>query len=123
MTITLSGQPQSTNHIYKSACIAGRASVYMSAAGKALKEAYQWEAKSQWDGEPLSGPVEVAITLFHGDKRARDLDNYGKVLLDALTGIVWLDDKQIMRMTVVKAYDKTRPRVEVEIIPAASLAA
>ncbi len=87
----------------------------MSAAGRALKEAYQWEAKSQWKQEPFSGSVEVSITLFHGDKRARDIDNYGKVLLDALTGIVWEDDKQIVRMTVEKAYDKERPRIEIAI--------
>lgn len=87
----------------------------MSAAGKALKEAYQWEAKGQWHKAPLSDPLEVVITLYHGDKRARDIDNYGKVLLDALTGIVWLDDKQIVRMSVEKAYDKARPRVEIEV--------
>lgn len=72
----VTGQPQSTNHIYKSACKAGRATVYMSSAGKSLKEAYQWEARSQGKVEALSGPVEIAINLSHGDKRAHDIDNY-----------------------------------------------
>lgn len=89
--------------------------MYMTAEGKALKEAYQWEARAQWRGDPLRGPVEIEVTLFHGDKCARDIDNYSKILLDALTGIVWDDDKQVEKMAVVKAYDRLTPRVELSI--------
>jgi Holliday junction resolvase RusA-like endonuclease len=35
--------------------------------------------------------------------------------LDALTEIVWQDDKQIVRMTVSKAYDKVQPWAEIAI--------
>lgn len=60
-------------------------------------------------------PLVVAVTLFHGTRRTVDIDNYGKVLLDALTGIVWVDDSQIEEMTVRRGYDKERPRVEISI--------
>jgi Holliday junction resolvase RusA-like endonuclease len=56
----------------------------MTAEGKALKEAYQWEARSQWKGKPLEGDIEVSITLYFGTKRRADLDNFNKLSLDAL---------------------------------------
>lgn len=89
----------------------------MTPAGKTLKEDCQWQAKTQWKQPILTGPVAIEITLFYGDKRARDIDNCGKLLLDALTGIVWEDDRQIVEMAVAKAFDKARPRVEIEIEP------
>jgi len=53
--------------------------------------------------------------LYHGTKRERDIDNFSKLLLDALTGIVYEDDSQIVSLTITKAYDKENPRVDVEI--------
>jgi hypothetical protein len=38
----------------------------MTPACKALKEAYQWEAKSQWRGTPLQGDISVSVTLYFG---------------------------------------------------------
>jgi len=38
--------------------------------------------------------------LFMPDKRRRDIDNYNKILLDSLTGIVWEDDSQIDILTI-----------------------
>jgi Holliday junction resolvase RusA-like endonuclease len=51
----------------------------MTAEGKALKEQYQWEARSQWKGKPLEGDIEVSITLYFGTKRRADLDNFNKL--------------------------------------------
>lgn len=85
----------------------------MTEDGKTMKEQYQWEARSQWHSEPFQGDIEVDIKLFHGDKRIRDIDNYNKILLDALTGILWYDDKQIQKMTITKLYDKENPRIEI----------
>lgn len=45
--ITLSGEPKSTQHICRTTCRGGFSSVYMTAEGNALKEQYQWEARSQ----------------------------------------------------------------------------
>ena len=41
-----------------------------------------------------------------------DLDNFNKLALDALTGIAYDDDSQIAELTVKRAYDKTKPRIE-----------
>jgi Holliday junction resolvase RusA-like endonuclease len=87
----------------------------MTAEGKALKEAYQWEARSQWKGKPLEGDIAVSITLYFGTKRRGDLDNFNKLSLDALTGIAYLDDRQIAKLTIARAYDKAKPRIEISV--------
>jgi Holliday junction resolvase RusA-like endonuclease len=72
----------------------------MTDEGKALKEQYQWEAKSQWKGKPLEGNIELSVTLYFGTKRRPDLDNFNKLSLDALTGIAYLDHSQIAKLTI-----------------------
>lgn len=57
----------------------------------------------------------VTATLYHGSRRRQDIDNYTKVLLDALTGTVFQDDSQIVKLSIEKGYDKIRPRVELEV--------
>lgn len=111
VTLILSGEPKSTQHIYRNTCRGGYSTTYMTPEGKALKEQYQWEAKSQWKGKPLEGDIEVTITLYFGTKRKADLDNFNKLSLDALTGIAYLDDSQIARLTIERSYDHRRPRI------------
>lgn len=115
MEITLKGNPQSTNHIYKSRSIGKFVSVYMSKEGKDLKESYQWQAKSQWKSKPLTGDIDLRVELFFGDLRKRDIDNYNKLILDALTGIVYEDDSQIQSLLIVKNYDKKNPRITIQV--------
>lgn len=88
----------------------------MSAEGKAIKEDYQWQAKSQWKGELLSEPFEIAVRLYHKTKRKQDIDNFCKLLFDACNRIVWEDDNLIEKMTISKHHDPERPRIEVDII-------
>lgn len=90
----------------------------MTPEGKALKEQYQWEAKSQWKGKPLEGDITVSITLYFGTKRKSDWDNFHKLSCDALAGIVYQDDSQITKAVVTKNYDKARPRIEISVITA-----
>jgi Holliday junction resolvase RusA-like endonuclease len=90
--------------------------LYMTAEGKALKEAYQWEAKSQWKGKPLEGDIDVSITFYFGTERRADLDNFNKLSLDALTGIAYEDDdSQIAKLHLKRAYDRARPRIEFSV--------
>jgi Holliday junction resolvase RusA-like endonuclease len=87
--------------------------MYMTAEGKALKEQYQWEARSQWKGPPLSGDVALQVTFYFGTKRKADLDNFNKITLDALSGIAYEDDSQISELHLYRRYDKLKPRVEI----------
>lgn len=87
----------------------------MTSVGKDRKEEYGWEARNQWHGPPLNGPVSLSVTLYFGDKRKRDWDNFHKISGDSLSGIVWEDDSQIEECYVKKAYDKNDPRIEIVI--------
>ena len=113
--ITLLGNPLSTQHIYKITCSGGFGRMYMSAVGKDRKEEYQWSAKRQWKGDPVFHPLSIEVKLYFGDKRKRDIDNYGKILWDSLTGIVYGDDNQIRKVSTELFYDKENPRIELEI--------
>ena len=66
-------------------------------------------------GEKISGPIEVTIayspeatvllvnTSPHDATTLRgDLDNYVKLTLDALNGVAWEDDRQVVRIRAVK---------------------
>lgn len=44
-----------------------------------------------------------------------DWDNIGKIVTDALNGIAWHDDAQIVKAEVRKLYTATVPRVEITI--------
>ena len=87
----------------------------MTRRGKDLKKLYQLEAKNQYKGKVICGDCYIEIALFFKDKRRRDIDNYNKLVLDALEGIVYEDDKQIQKLTITKEISVSDPRIEIEI--------
>jgi len=117
MDIILTGNPLSTQNVYKIASRGGFARMYMSKEGKDRKEEYHWELKQQWGRKkPLQGNLSIGIDLYFGDKRKRDWDNFHKLSMDAMSGIVWDDDSQVLEAVVKKEYDKKNPRIEINII-------
>lgn len=74
----------------------------------------------QAGGRKLAGPVAVRIDIWRHlpastpkrvqsapDTHTPDVDNIAKSVLDALNGSAWADDKQVVKLTVVK-HDRTR---------------
>lgn len=116
MIITLPGVPYSTNDLYKSRYQNGKTYVYMTKEAADLKESYQWEAKAKWRRPVSTEEIRIEVTLFFpNNSRRRDWDNFHKIAMDALNGIVWADDSQIMEARVIKAIDSKRPRIEIKI--------
>ncbi len=116
MKITLKGKPRSTNGLYKTMCRGNFPSRYLTNEGRALKEDYQWQAKKQMKGQKLlDGDLVVWIDTYHDTHRKNDWDNFHKLSMDSLTGIVYRDDSQIVRAVVNKRYDKSNPRIEISI--------
>lgn len=90
-------------------------------------------AEAMAGAQPLERPVFLALTLnipipASWSKKRRqlavagligatvkpDLDNVCKAVTDAMNGIVYVDDKQIVSATIVKQY-ATVPHVEVRV--------
>ena|ERR1700743_329640 len=110
MTLRFLTLPVSTNNLYAhTGCRR-----YMTERGRRNEETLSWEARSQFRGKPLEGPLKADIALYWPDRRKHDVDNI-KALLDACTGILWLDDGQIVDLHITKAFDKVSPRVEMTV--------
>jgi Holliday junction resolvase RusA-like endonuclease len=63
---------------------------------------------------PLEGPVRLTLIVFR-PRRAGDLSNRIKVLEDALNGIAYADDGQVVELHAYLRDDKHRPRVELSL--------
>jgi len=59
--------------------------------------------------------LKIKFTIYFDTTRKRDLDNCMKILWDSLESHLFEDDCQIDEYTVVRAFDKENPRVEVEV--------
>lgn len=87
------------------------------------------EVAPEW--ELLRGPVAVTIeavfsapprctkkqraAILRGEEeplKKPDIDNIAKIVLDALNGVAWVDDKQIVFLQVKKRYNSTIPGME-----------
>ena len=87
----------------------------MTQEGKALKEAYQLQARTQWRGASIACEVSLSVRFFFKTKRRRDLDNQNKLVLDALSGIVYDDDSQVSELHLFRSYDAAFPRIEITL--------
>ena len=59
--------------------------------------------------------MHLSVVLWLPDRRRRDVDNCAKSICDGLNGIAYLDDSQIIELTVRRAVDRERPRAEVTV--------
>jgi Holliday junction resolvase RusA-like endonuclease len=65
--------------------------------------------------KPAKGPVRLSARFWRATARVCDLDNLAKLVQDALNGIAYVDDSQIVELTATKGIDRDRPRTEVRI--------
>lgn len=63
---------------------------------------------------PFAGDVDVKLDVFR-PREIGDLDNTQKVLLDALRGFAFVDDKQVVRIYADRHDDAGNPRAEVVV--------
>ena len=95
---------------------------------------YEKHIASSYNGDMLSEPLFVDIAAYfsipksytnkqkkaikNGDltpTKKPDTDNIAKVVLDALNGVAYVDDKQVIDLRVVKKYSEDREGLEITI--------
>jgi len=62
---------------------------------------------------PKGKKIELSVTLYFTDYRRHDIENYEKIMLDALKGILWYDDSQIFALHTYKVLGRSKPRTEI----------
>jgi Holliday junction resolvase RusA-like endonuclease len=75
---------------------------YQSERVKTWQEKVRQAAREAYLGEPTPQAVSVSIIFVLPDRRRRDIDNLSKGVLDALTGVVWDDDQQVVHLGLTK---------------------
>ena len=71
------------------------------------KENIGWSIKSSLKSNlvALTGNVSIKLITFY--PRKHDVDCFIKVILDAMNGLVFIDDSQVVKLEVVKKKSKT----------------
>lgn len=108
-------------------------STYDPPKSRGYKEYIKQIARQELHIEPLTGSIRINVKVYRGIQKSGskltrrkkqdgiirptvkpDTDNYYKAVSDALTGILWVDDNQIVEIHVGKWYSD-QPRVEIEV--------
>lgn len=110
--------------------INGRAHVYKPATARDWKALVRLSAAQVMLGAPLAGPLRVGLTFrfprpaghFGTGRNATrlrstapawpvgnrsDIDNLAKGVLDAMSGVVFLDDRQVVELDARKLYTRS----------------
>ncbi len=101
--------PPTLNNLY--ATFGGRRII--SAKGRQFKADIASLAKRQ-GAKMLDGDLSVTFRVFR-PKRIGDLDNRLKASQDALKGICFADDRQIIEIHAFRFDDKANPRIEIDL--------
>ena len=88
---------------------------------RAAQDAVAWCAREAMAGEPpVTGPVAISATFARKSRRPVDVDNLWKLAGDALQGIVYENDAQIVCLEIrkvrVERLDEARTTIRVRAI-------
>jgi len=134
--------PPSTNELWEPGVVRGPkgrpiATMRLSSKAAAYKTTVGWLLRKAGVRKPIEGRVAIVVWLYpqapadaelrmrkHGDAwddtvRAIDLDNASKVLLDAMKGIAFTDDRMVWSLEMYRGEPKRHAylRVVVRSIP------
>ena len=96
----------------------GKYGVYTPTKTRQAEEAIGWAIKQKYPGlEPITGEVALELEFYEGVKKGRpnDLDNFMKLVSDALNGIVWMDDSQVTKITAELHRKAKNPRTIIKV--------
>lgn len=89
--------PPSVNSIWKPT---GKGGIYKDAKAKAWATEAGWLVRAS--GVKVRGPFIFSLTAYRPDKRARDIDNLAKVVLDALQAGGAIENDSLCQAVVMR---------------------
>lgn len=108
--------PPTVNNYYRKSKSGGR---FISEKGRKFRDDVAMAIQEQLPGEHISDRMLLEVVLFPPDRRKRDVDNYSKALLDAITeGGLWEDDSLIDQHFIYRGKVRTPGSTFVRITPA-----
>lgn len=107
---TIYGEPASKANSRKIVKVRGRIASIKSDKARAYLEAFAYQCPTL--DPPFTGDVQVELKIWYASRRP-DLDE--SVILDALQGRVYINDRQVRRKIVEWGLDPERPRAELRI--------
>lgn len=114
ITIWVDGQPRPKQSFRYS-----KKGHYQPAAVAAWQDQVAWAAKVAMQKnniDMLEGILSIKMRFQMGDKKVRDLDNLSKAVLDAMQGIVYLNDNKVHTLHLQKTYKPDEPGVWISIL-------
>lgn len=96
---------------------ASRAHAYTPASTKVYETLIGWTYREPAGAlPPATGLIALFVKVYEdATQHAGDLDNYVKIVGDALNGIAWADDKQVVILRAEMHRNAGRARLEVGI--------
>jgi Holliday junction resolvase RusA-like endonuclease len=139
IAFTIPGEPQGKGRARVGKTHGGHARMFTPAKTVAYEGLVAMAAQTAMGpARPFPGPLAVEIESVHtvpaswskkrraaaleGTERPTtkpDIDNIAKAIADGGNGVAWVDDRQIVRLVVVKTYGE-RPEVRVHVREAGS---
>ena len=108
--LTILGEPVSKANSRQIVRFGNRPAIIKSAKGRAYAASAALQLPTL--DQPLTGRLRARITLFYASERP-DLDE--SIVLDAMQGKIYKNDRQVREKHVFHAIDKLNPRAEIEI--------
>ena len=103
--------PPSTNRLWRSDR-GGRP--HLTKEARRYKSAVRLRALAAGHRKPIEGPVYVMLAVYRPLRRG-DLDNRVKAVLDALRGVAFVDDDQVVGLTAFRHDDPDNPRIVADV--------
>lgn len=109
--------PPSVNDAYATVTINGKPRRVLTKVARAYKRNAAQSARNQ-GAFRMTGKVELTIHIYR-PRRAGDVNNFVKIVEDALKGVAWYDDEQVAISHHIRHLSRKRPRIEmlIEQIP------
>lgn len=132
VSFTVYGEPVAQGRP-KFTTVSGHAKAYDPEKSANYKSHVRYEALKVRPDKPLEGALSLTVTAYRSIPKAfsnkkrnlamigeirpttkPDLDNVIKGIKDALKGVIWNDDSQVVELSGAKNYSDV-PRVEIEV--------